>query len=57
MSEPSFQDIVFSVENQVATITLNRPNKGNSITPLMSEEILKAIDLVKDDPEVCGFLT
>lgn len=31
------EDVLFEVKNGVATITFNRPNKGNAITPAMLE--------------------
>ena len=49
---------LFAVEDGVATLTLNRPDKLNAYTPQMGEEIVAAFRSVRDDPEVrCVILT
>ena len=48
----------FAVEDGVATLTLNRPDKLNAYTPQMGEEIVAAFRSVRDDPQVrCVILT
>jgi len=42
----TFENIVFALENGVARLTLNRPDKLNSFTARMHEEIRAALDRV-----------
>ncbi len=44
--------VLFKVEGPVATITLNRPTRGNAITLSMREEFLKALSAVEKTAEV-----
>jgi enoyl-CoA hydratase/carnithine racemase len=44
--------VLYSVSNRVATITLNRPERGNSITPAMVTEIIDAFERVEKDIDV-----
>jgi E-phenylitaconyl-CoA hydratase len=53
-----FETILYQVRDRIATITLNRPERYNAITAQMGEELGKAWDSVKRDPEVvCAILT
>jgi enoyl-CoA hydratase/carnithine racemase len=46
----SFEEILYDVKDQVATITLNRPDKLNAWTPMMQREVYSVInDAEKDD--------
>jgi len=47
-----YEQIMYAVENNVATITLNRPDKANSVTRQLAHEIRGAIEEGKRDPEV-----
>ncbi|MBF8265861.1 MAG: enoyl-CoA hydratase [Dehalococcoidia bacterium] len=47
-----FKDILYSVEDGVATITLNRPQKLNAFSSQMGGETREAILRVRDDPQV-----
>lgn len=47
-----FEDIEYEVDDGIATITLNRPDKLNAGTPRMVMELIRAIDLVDDTDEV-----
>jgi 2-(1,2-epoxy-1,2-dihydrophenyl)acetyl-CoA isomerase len=45
-----YQDIKFTVENGVALLTLNRPDKLNSFTQAMHLEVRSALAAVQTDP-------
>jgi enoyl-CoA hydratase/carnithine racemase len=47
-----FQDIVYSKEDGIATITLNRPETLNALTPTMTAEWIAAIEDAKKDDSV-----
>lgn len=44
-----FSNIMYRVENEVATLTFNRPEVSNGFNIPMCEEILAALELAKDD--------
>lgn len=46
------EHILFSVENNVARITFNRPQVFNSMHQPMREEILRALETCKNDPAI-----
>ncbi|NIB42426.1 crotonase/enoyl-CoA hydratase family protein [Pseudomaricurvus alkylphenolicus] len=52
MNTHQFQNIQYSVENAIATITLARPEKMNALTGEMLEELVQAFDLVDADDDV-----
>ena len=47
-----FSEIIYSKENRVATITLNRPAKLNAYSEVMVHEIIAALADARDDDEV-----
>lgn len=47
-----FTDILYGVENHVATITLNRPEVMNAFSKIMYDEVICALRQSSDDPEV-----
>ena len=47
-----FATILLKKENWIATITLNRPDRLNAVTPKMAHELLAAIEDVDKDDEV-----
>jgi enoyl-CoA hydratase/carnithine racemase len=47
-----YEEIIFESSNQIATITFNRPNKLNAMTPRMMREFWEAIRKVEDDPDL-----
>lgn len=47
-----FSNIIYQVENEVATITFNRPEVSNGFNIPMCEEILEAISAAKKDDAV-----
>ncbi|ORZ10475.1 enoyl-CoA hydratase [Absidia repens] len=48
----SEQQILVSIANNVATITLNRPKKGNALTATMNEQLLDILPKLAADPQV-----
>ncbi|MBL0043353.1 MAG: 2-(1,2-epoxy-1,2-dihydrophenyl)acetyl-CoA isomerase [Flavobacteriales bacterium] len=52
----TYEKILFTISDGVATITLNRPDKLNSFDRAMSLEVIHALDLVNDDKGVRAVL-
>ena len=52
MAEPSFETLIYSVEDGIATITLNRPEKLNAFTARMMKDLIEAFDLTDADDAV-----
>ena len=48
----SYETILYAVEERVATITLNRPEKLNAYVPEMGNEIVEAFGVARDDANV-----
>jgi enoyl-CoA hydratase/carnithine racemase len=51
-----YEDILYSVEDPVATITLNRPASLNAWTDLMGAEVRHAVARAEEDPAVVGII-
>jgi enoyl-CoA hydratase/carnithine racemase len=47
-----YQQIIYSVEDRVATITLNRPDQLNAFTGRMMREMIDAFDRIDGDDDV-----
>ena len=47
-----FKQIIYDKENQVAIITLNRPEKLNAYSEVMVHEIITALALARDDNDI-----
>ena len=52
MSQPAFETLLYDVQDGVATITLNRPDKLNAFNTLMRDEIITALDHTDADDAV-----
>jgi len=48
----SYECILYAVEDGVATVTLNRPEKLNAYTTVMGDEICAALDAAREDAAV-----
>jgi enoyl-CoA hydratase len=54
----TFKHLTYAVDNRIATITLNRPDRLNAIARGMPQEIREAVEKANDDNEVhCIVLT
>ncbi len=51
-----YQEILYSVDDPVATITLNRPEVLNAWTQRMGAEVRHAVGRAEDDPAVVGII-
>ncbi len=51
-----YKEIIYEVEEPVATITLNRPDKLNAWTDRMGDEVRHAVARAERDPAVVGIL-
>ncbi len=49
---PDFETILYAVDDGIATITLNRPDKLNAFTAKMMAEMIAAFDLTDGDDDV-----
>ena len=52
MMPPSFETLALSVEDQVATVCLNRPDKANSMNAAMWEELQSCFEWLDAEPLV-----
>ncbi|HZZ88922.1 MAG TPA: crotonase/enoyl-CoA hydratase family protein [Caulobacteraceae bacterium] len=52
MASPTFETILYDVEDGIATITLNRPDKLNAFTTQMMSDMIAAFDLSDADDDV-----
>jgi len=52
MSKKEFAEVIYESNQGIATITLNRPAKINSLTYQMHADLRSALDLVEQDPAI-----
>ncbi|HEX4743006.1 MAG TPA: crotonase/enoyl-CoA hydratase family protein [Caulobacteraceae bacterium] len=52
MAAPTFETLLYSVDEGIATITLNRPDRLNAFTTRMMAELIGAFDATDADDEV-----
>lgn len=50
--EGKWQDIEYAVCDQIAKITINRPEKRNAFRPQTVKELIQAFEMARDDSEV-----
>lgn len=49
----TFETILYEKTGAIIRVTLNRPDKRNSLTPQMLDELRQAIELADEDAEAC----
>jgi enoyl-CoA hydratase/carnithine racemase len=52
MAEPTFETLLYSVEDGIALVTLNRPEKLNAFTSRMMADLIAAFDITDADDGV-----
>jgi enoyl-CoA hydratase/carnithine racemase len=52
MATPEFETLLYAVEDGIATVTLNRPEKMNAFTPGMRDDLIAAFDATDADDAV-----
>ncbi|KAI8051248.1 ClpP/crotonase-like domain-containing protein [Syncephalis plumigaleata] len=52
MTTTTYHDIIYTVANGIATVVLNRPKRGNAITPRMRDELIVAFKQIATDSTV-----
>ena len=52
MPTPTFETLLYSVEDGIATITLNRPEILNALNPQMADDLVAAFDATDADDAV-----
>ncbi len=52
MASPTFETILYDVEDGIATITMNRPDRMNAFTPQMMLDMIAAFDATDADDAV-----
>lgn len=48
----AYQHLLYAVDDRVATLTLNRPERHNALSVLLIDEIMAAVSAADADPEV-----
>jgi len=51
-SGPGFETLIYATDGAVATVTLNRPERLNTIVPPMPDELEAAVERAAADPQV-----
>ena len=50
----AYEEVIYAVEDGVATITINRPEQLNALTDLTQAEIRHALGQSESNPDVVG---
>ncbi|REJ83251.1 MAG: enoyl-CoA hydratase [Acidobacteria bacterium] len=54
--QPAYQELIYEVEDPVATVTLNRPERLNALTGRLLSEIGHAFERAENDQRVVGIV-
>jgi len=49
---PNFTSLLYQVEGHICTVTMNRPEKKNALSPALTNELIYALEMARDNPEV-----
>jgi len=52
VAQPTFETLLYDVEDGIATITLNRPDRMNAFTPEMMRDLIAVFDVTDADDSV-----
>ena len=47
-----YKDLIYRAKDRIATVTLNRPDRMNALTPNLEAELHRAFDEADADPQV-----
>jgi enoyl-CoA hydratase/carnithine racemase len=48
----AYENILLETSDHIATITLNRPEKLNALSPALLEELTQALEAINDDHDI-----
>ena len=51
-AEKEFENVLLSTEQNIATITLNRPKTLNAMSPALMDDLIKAIGIIAEDENI-----
>src|SRR4029453_14299018 len=56
VSEPAFQNLIVTVSDRVAVVTVNRPDKRNALNGRTMDELRQVFARLRDDASVGGVI-
>jgi len=46
------KNVILTIEEKIATITLNRPQAMNALCDALNNDVIEAINIVNEDPDI-----